>query len=196
MIRDGDSLSEGEELVVGDGLFEGRLSDKNGCEIVGRVVVAVVDEPDFIEDIGFEQMCFIDDQERNDFLLGVEFGDGSDDLSNHIGFSVHGHDTELEGDLFVHASHFIEPAVEIDGTVGLGVDGPEGGSHDGGFAASDLTGEQADASVCEEHGHSPQHFGELLMPEELLGTDVLCERDVREIECRLDHDGSPCSMFP
>ena len=80
VISDGDSLSEGQELHVGHHFFQRGLSDQDGGEIIGGIELGIMKEPDFIQEIGFEEMSFVDNEDDIDFLLQEDITDGMLDL--------------------------------------------------------------------------------------------------------------------
>ena len=113
-----------------------------------------MEETDFIEDVGFEQMGFVDDDDGLELLLDEEFFDGGEDLICDIGLSELGDDAEFSGDLGIESADVIKAAIEIDDPVRLRAECFEDGADGGGFAAADLAGEHADAAIDEEHAHA------------------------------------------
>ena len=85
MRRDAETLFERKEPVEVDDFFKRRLSDQGGCEAVGGVEAGVVDESDFVEDVGFKQMRLIDNDDGVDLLLVEEFGNGAQGLRSNVG---------------------------------------------------------------------------------------------------------------
>ena len=182
MPGDADSLSERQELGKGDGFFERRLADQGGSEVIDGVELIVMEETDFIEDVGFKQMSFVDDDDGLDLLLDKEFFDGGEYLVGDIGLSELWDDAEFCGDLGIECADVVKPAIEVDDPVRLGAERLQDGADGGRLAASDLSGEHADAAIDEEHAHAIEHLPELRVHVEIDGFDILGKRNVGDIE--------------
>ena len=187
MIGDGDSLSQREELGEGYGFFKRGLADQRGCEIIDGVVLVIVNESDFVKEVRFEEVGFVDDDHGLDFLLGVEFFDGGKDLVGDVGLSELRYDTQPGGDLCIKSADIVHSTVEIDDAVRLRAEGFQDGADGGGLSAPDFSGEQTDAAIDEEHAQAVDHFFKERVHEKICRFNVFCKRNVGEMKSCSQH---------
>lgn len=124
-------------------------------------------------------MSFVDDQDDGAALAGELF-EGGLELGQELGEEKGGFDLQGQQDLAVKSGHFEVGIGEIDGGEKFGIKGLDKGAQSGGFAGTNIAGDQSGELFLEGESEPALDFLMAGGKEELLQGEVAAKRGLRK----------------
>jgi hypothetical protein len=171
----GDALVEG--LEGGETKLVGkiRLAEQNEGDEGSGIHIIIEQKTELLEDVGREQMSFVDD-EQNAASFAGEIGERGVKLRQQLRKVKQRFGLKSEQNLGVQGNDGEARVGKIDDGVDVGIEGAGKGTEGGRFAGADFAGDESGETLLESESETSLDLAVAARGKEVAGGDRFCER--------------------
>jgi hypothetical protein len=172
---DGDALVEGLERRETEFVGEIGLTEQNERDEGRRIHIVVEQKAELFEDVGREQVSFVDD-EQNAASFAGEIGERGVKLRKQLRKVKQRFSLESEQNLGVKGNDGETRVGKIDDGVDVGIEGVSKGAESGRFAGADFAGDESGKPLLESESETSLDLTVAARREKVAAGDGFCER--------------------